>query len=92
VITAVMLVRMLKRAGWIMSANVVILNAREIVGDLWGVTRLETETFRLELELGQWIAHLDELGSEKKPVAHTKLRPPLRFCSGHERTQTFSLP
>jgi len=32
VITAVMLARMLKRAEWITSANVVILNAREIVG------------------------------------------------------------
>ena len=36
VITAVMLARMLKRAEWITSANVVILNAREIVGVLWG--------------------------------------------------------
>jgi len=27
--------------------------------------RLATETFRLELELGQWIAHLDELGFER---------------------------
>jgi hypothetical protein len=32
VITAVMLARMLKRAEWITSANVVILNARKIVG------------------------------------------------------------
>jgi hypothetical protein len=30
-----------------------------------GHMRLATETFRLELELGQWIAHLDELGFEK---------------------------
>jgi hypothetical protein len=32
VITAAMLARMLKRAEWITSASVVILNAREIVG------------------------------------------------------------
>lgn len=42
--------------------------------------RLATETFRLELELGQWIAHLDELGFEKEPVEHTELRPPFDFA------------
>jgi hypothetical protein len=45
-----------------------------------GQMRLATETFRLELELGQWIAHLDELGFEKKPVEHTELRPPFDFA------------
>jgi hypothetical protein len=32
VITAALLARMLKRAEWITNANVVILNAREMVG------------------------------------------------------------
>ena len=45
-----------------------------------GQVRLATETFRLELELGQWIAHLDELGFAKQPVEHTELRPPFDFA------------
>jgi hypothetical protein len=45
-----------------------------------GKMRLATETFRLELELGQWIAHLDELGFAKQPVEHTELRPPFDFA------------
>ena len=39
-----------------------------------GQVRLATETFRLELELGQWIAHLDELGFAKQPVEHKEPR------------------
>jgi hypothetical protein len=45
-----------------------------------GKVRLATETFRLELELGQWIAHLDELGFEKEPVEQTEIRPPFDFA------------
>lgn len=45
-----------------------------------GLVRLATERFRLELELGQWIAHLDELGFAKEPVEHTKLKPPFDFA------------
>lgn len=45
-----------------------------------GQVRLATEIFRLELELGQWVAHLDELGFAKEPVEHAELRPPFDFA------------
>ena len=45
-----------------------------------GQVRLATETFRLELELGQWIAHLDELGFAKEPVENKEHKPPFDFA------------
>jgi hypothetical protein len=45
-----------------------------------GEVRLATETFRLELELGQWIEHLDQLGFTKEPVERKELKRPFNFA------------
>jgi hypothetical protein len=45
-----------------------------------GDVRLATETFRLELELGQWIEHLDQLGFSKEAVERKELKRPFNFA------------
>jgi hypothetical protein len=45
-----------------------------------GKVRLASETFRLELELGQWMEHLDQLGFEKEPVERKELKRPFDFA------------
>lgn len=45
-----------------------------------GKVRLATETFRLELELGQWIDHLDQMGFTKKPVEQQEVKRPFDFA------------
>lgn len=44
-----------------------------------GEVSIATETFRLEMELGQWIAHLDQLGFTKEVVEHKDVKSPFNF-------------
>jgi len=45
-------------------------------------------TFRLELELGQWIDHLDDLGFSKEPVERKELKRPFDFAQAMEKSET----
>ena len=39
-----------------------------------GNIRLERETYKLEMELNQWLEHLDSLGFSRQPVEHSELK------------------